>query len=76
MELPDGRLAALSQYDGVRISNDGFKTITQIVERTPFNSPTLIYSATAKAFFILHNDCGNLVLPDAVMRADFDYEAN
>lgn len=74
-ELPDGRLAILTQYEGIKISDDGFESVTQIVERTPFYTPGFAYSARDKAFFIWHTDCGDKVLEDAVMRADFDYEA-
>jgi photosystem II stability/assembly factor-like uncharacterized protein len=74
-ELPDGRLATLTQYEGIKISDDGFETRTQLTEPTPFYTLGFTYSAHEKAFFVWHNDCGDKVLEDAVMRADFDYEA-
>ncbi len=76
VELPDGRLATLTQYEGIKVSDDNFETRVQVTEPTPFYTPGFSYSATEKAFFVWHNDCGDKVLDDAVMRANFDYEVD
>lgn len=74
-ELPDGRLAVLTPTGGIKVTNDDFVTLTQVVQRTPYTTGGFTYSVSAKAFFISHSDCGVKVLDDAIMRADFDYEA-
>jgi hypothetical protein len=78
VELPDGSLAAVG-FDHLQRSTDGGKTWTPIGEPLPFsifgNQLTLTYSAALKTFFLSHWDCDNLVLPDAVMAAGFDYAA-
>jgi photosystem II stability/assembly factor-like uncharacterized protein len=75
LELPDGRFALLTQRDGVKLADKDFKKVTQIIEPIPFLPTGLVYSPSAKAFFVWHADCGNAVLDDAILRADFDYEA-
>jgi photosystem II stability/assembly factor-like uncharacterized protein len=75
LELPDGRFATLTRANGIEIWADEFEAVTQVTERTPFSPPGFTYSDAAKAFFIWHMDCGTKVLDDAIMRADFDYEA-
>lgn len=73
LQLPDGRLAIIGMYDGIKISDDGFATWQQLTDRTPFYSAGFTYSVPNLAFYIWHSDCGDKVLDDAVMRADFDY---
>lgn len=76
LELPDGRLAMMSRYEGVKVADADFTTLTQVSERPPFDSDGLVYSEPNRAFFIWNADCGEVVLDDAIMRADFDYEAD
>jgi hypothetical protein len=74
IELPDGRLATLSASNVV-VSADSGATWQPASTRLPYgDSSGFIYSAHQKAFFIKHFDCGKTVLPDALMRFDFDYE--
>jgi len=73
LQLPDGRLAIIGLYDGIKISSDGFAKWQQLTERPPFYSAGFTYSVPNQAFYIWHSDCGNKVLDDAVMRVKFDY---
>jgi photosystem II stability/assembly factor-like uncharacterized protein len=77
-ELPDGRIAILGR-DHILISADKGETWTPIGEPLPYpgggydgaRGPT--YSARTKTFYIWRWDCGDRVLPDAIMSAGFDY---
>jgi len=74
IELPDGRIVAIGPKTLVVSSNHGI-TWDYASAYLPFATPAgVVYSATQRAFFLWHNDCGNVVLDDAVMRFDFDYE--
>jgi len=75
LQLPDGRLAMLSRYEGVKVVDADFTNLTQVTEKLPFGSDGLIYSVPNRAFFVWNEDCGEVVLDNAIMRADFDYEA-
>src|SRR4029078_675095 len=73
IELPDGRLAAISG-SAIVFSSDGGMSWQPATESLPFGDPVgVAYSAQQRAFFVWHFDCGNTVLPDAIMRHDFDY---
>ena len=78
VELPDGRVATLSQGN-VLVSADHGASWTTACAVLPFKDARgLAYSKQQKAFFIWHFSCGNpplKVLPDAIMRCDFDFEA-
>jgi photosystem II stability/assembly factor-like uncharacterized protein len=72
VELPDGRVVTIGNGHLV-ISKDQGKTWAQILPNPPFKPNGVTYSARTKTFFIWHNDCGNVVLPDAIASAGFDY---
>jgi hypothetical protein len=74
IELPDGRIASIGP-DRVVLSSDGGVSWTPIGEPVPHRGG-LAYSSATKTFFVWHNDCGNVVLADAVMSAGFDYTAD
>jgi photosystem II stability/assembly factor-like uncharacterized protein len=81
IELPDKRIAALGmQY--VLISADGGATWKPGSAALPYgDAGGVYYSVQRKAFFVWHNTCPQNVAmvpvpPDAVMRFDFDYQAN
>jgi photosystem II stability/assembly factor-like uncharacterized protein len=72
VELPDGRIAAVGTKSLVATSDHGasWKAISPAL---PFSDPSgLVYSTQQKAFFIKHAQCKDSVLPDAIMRFDFD----
>jgi photosystem II stability/assembly factor-like uncharacterized protein len=74
IELPDGRIAALAPY--VVVSADHGKSWRPVTSEPPFKAEGLAYSAFQKAFFVWHSTCDSKVPADAVMRFDFDYEAD
>jgi hypothetical protein len=57
------------------ISGDRAVTWWPIGPALPYLPDGLIYSPQRKAFFIWRGDCHDEVLPDAVMRLDFDPSA-
>jgi hypothetical protein len=71
IELFDGRLVSVGGST-LMISSDGGSTWSPIGATLPYTPTSFIYSLNRKAFFISHSDCGNAVLPDAVMRLDYD----
>jgi photosystem II stability/assembly factor-like uncharacterized protein len=73
LQLPDGRVAVVSRYEGIKISDDGFATVRQVTARVPWDTAGFTYSVPNLAFYAWHSDCGEKVLDDAVMRVDFDY---
>ena len=74
IQLPDGRIVAIGPETLVISANEGL-TWDYASANLPFSTPDgVVYSASEKAFFLWHNDCGNVVLNDALMRFDFDYE--
>ena len=73
IELPDGRLAAVTQT-AVVVSNDFGETWEYVTPELPYQAAGIAYSEHRKAFYFWHGDCGDFVLPDAIMRFDFDYE--
>jgi hypothetical protein len=80
VELPDGRIAALSTEQRVVISSDRGKTWK--IESPPMemtgngNGVGLAYSAQRRAFFGTRDACAERIpVPEySVMRYDFDYE--
>jgi len=74
IELPDGRLAAIGGK-GVKVSADQGATWTPVLEPTPFQPAGVIYAPQRQAFFVWQWDCGNKVLPNAVMRHDYPIES-
>jgi photosystem II stability/assembly factor-like uncharacterized protein len=76
IELPDGTLVTIG-VDHLLRSSDRGASWSPIGEPLPFKAATdsggLTYSSQTKTFFIWHADCGNSVLPNAIMSAGFDY---
>jgi photosystem II stability/assembly factor-like uncharacterized protein len=74
IELPDGRLVAFGPQSLVISSNHG-QLWDYLSPRFPHvDEMGVTYSTTRKAFYIWRWDCHDEVLPDAIMRFDFDYE--
>ncbi|HLK35106.1 MAG TPA: hypothetical protein VKU41_00050 [Polyangiaceae bacterium] len=74
IELPDGRIATLAS-NHVMASKDHGATWQLASAELPYpDAVGVTYSAQRKAFYVWHNDCNGVVLPDAVMRFDFDYQ--
>jgi photosystem II stability/assembly factor-like uncharacterized protein len=73
VELPDGRILMLGG-DHVVVSADGGGSWTPIGDPLPFAAVGLAFSAQSKTLYVWHNDCGEVVLPDAIMSAGFDPE--
>ena len=72
VELPDKRIVVI-QGDHLVISSDGGATFTPIGETLPFKAAGVTYSVERRTFFIWQWDCGNIVLPNAIASAGFDY---
>lgn len=71
IELPDKRLVVVGG-DHLLISSNGAKDWSPIGEPLPFAPSGVTYSALEKTFYIWHWDCGETVLPDAIMSAGFE----
>ena len=67
IELPDGRIASLGNQHVV-ISSDHGRSWQPIGPQLPFTPVGLAYSDFDKAFYIWQFDCGNKVLPNAIMK--------
>jgi len=77
-ELPDGRVAIVGK-DHIQISSDKGVTWKAIGDPLPYGGGSsggargLTYSARTKTFWIYKQDCGNVVMSNAIMSAGFDY---
>lgn len=77
-ELPDGRIVVVGK-DHLQISSDKGGTWKPIGDPLPYGGGSsggargLTYSARTKTFYVYKQDCGNVVLPNAIMSAGFDY---
>jgi photosystem II stability/assembly factor-like uncharacterized protein len=77
-ELPDGRVVILGK-DHLLISSDKGQSWKPIGEPLPYpgggydGARGPAYSARTKTFYVWRWDCGNSVLPNAIMSAGFDY---
>jgi photosystem II stability/assembly factor-like uncharacterized protein len=67
IELPDHRVVGATA-NRMMITSDAGKTWAPFGAAAPYAVHMLTYSAMLKAFFIRKADCGNAVLPDAVMK--------
>jgi hypothetical protein len=67
IELPDGRIVSLS-YQHVMISSDHGVTWQAYGPQLPFTPVGIAYADSDKAFYIWQFDCGNAVLPNAIMK--------
>lgn len=74
VELPDGRIAAMANY--IVVSDDRGQSWKPVTAPVPFMANGFTYSAFQKAFVAWHATCDSSVPSDAIMRYDFDYEAN
>ena len=70
VELPDGRIVAVGG-DHLIISEDAGASWTNIGEPLPYQAAGVTYSRSQRAFYIWRNDCGDVVLDDAIMSAGF-----
>ena len=67
IELPDGRLVSLSSQT-VMISSDHGSNWNPFGPPLPFRPVGITYSNADNSFYIWQFDCGNKVLPNAVMK--------
>jgi hypothetical protein len=67
IELPDGRIASLDR-EHVVISSDYGQSWRPVGPPLPFTPVGLVYSDFDKAFYVWQFDCGNKVLPNAIMK--------
>jgi photosystem II stability/assembly factor-like uncharacterized protein len=72
IELPDGRIVAAGPKT-LMISGDKGVTFAPVGPSLPYTPNAITYSPYRNAFYIVHFDCKNAVLPDAVSRSGFDY---
>jgi photosystem II stability/assembly factor-like uncharacterized protein len=75
VELPDGRILAV-RGDHVAVSADQGESFAPIGETLPFKAAGVIYSVAQRTLFVWQWDCGDIVLPNAIASAGFDYEAD
>jgi hypothetical protein len=79
VQLPDGRIAALTSEQLIVSSDQGatWKNESPALPMADNGFGTITYSAQQKAFFVTHYSCGsgNVPVPkDSILRYDFDYE--
>ena len=67
IELPDGRIVSLSSQH-VMISSDHGSSWNPFGPPLPFRPVGITYSKADNSFYIWQFDCGNKVLPNAVMK--------
>jgi photosystem II stability/assembly factor-like uncharacterized protein len=70
IELPQQGIA-IATTTGLYISLNGGTSWSPVGPTFPFVPQSLAYSTDRKAFFVSHWDCGNKVLPDAIMQLDW-----
>lgn len=75
VELPDTRIAVLAGRR-ILVSADHGATYRIATADLGFDAAGIAYSAFHRAFFAWHPSCTAIVPSDAVMRYDFDYEAD
>ena len=67
IELPDGRIVSLSSRH-IMISSDHGVSWQPFGPQLPFTPVGITYSDFDKSFYIWQFDCGNKVLPNAIMK--------
>lgn len=67
IELPDGRIVSASSTN-LLVSSDGGVSWTSFGAQLPYTPANIMYSPSEGAFYISRWDCGNVVLPNAIMR--------
>jgi hypothetical protein len=67
IELPDGRIVSLSRQH-VMISSDHGVNWQPFGPQLPFAPVGISYSDSDRSFYIWQSDCGNKVLPNAIMK--------
>ena len=67
IELPDGRVVSLG-FQHVMISSDHGVNWQSFGPQLPFTPVGISYSDSDKSFYIWQFDCGNKVLPNAIMK--------
>jgi len=72
-ELPDGRIAVLSDRKILLTSDEG-KTWQVVTTDLPFVATGFFYSPFRRAFYAWHFTCDDKVPDDGLLRYDFDYE--
>jgi hypothetical protein len=70
IELPDGRIVGLSSQH-VMISSDHGVNWQPFGPQLPFAPVGITYADSDKSFYIWQFDCGNKVLPNAIMKLWF-----
>jgi photosystem II stability/assembly factor-like uncharacterized protein len=78
-ELPDGRVVTLGG-DHLLITSDQGRTWKPIGRKMPYSAENckiygFTYSVLLKRFFLIHNNCSGMLLPDAIYSCPFDYES-
>jgi photosystem II stability/assembly factor-like uncharacterized protein len=74
IELPDGRIGAVSERRVV-LSSDQGETWRVVTTELPFTPNGIAYSAAGKRFYAYHWTCQDAVPEDAVVSYAFDVEA-
>jgi photosystem II stability/assembly factor-like uncharacterized protein len=75
IEIPDGRIVSITSENSLVASADGGETWTPIAPPLPYSPAGVTYSAGRGAFLIWRSDCGDLVLPNAIMSLDMTFTA-
>jgi hypothetical protein len=73
VELPDGRILSV-KGDHVAVTANQGETWDPVGETLPFKAAGVVYSAPTKTLYVWQWDCGDIVLPDAIATAGFDFE--
>jgi photosystem II stability/assembly factor-like uncharacterized protein len=75
LELPDGRLAAVSGDQVVVSADQGFSWAT-VGEAAPHIIKSFTYLPARKAFYASTDSCNMAIPRNAIIKLDFDYETN
>jgi hypothetical protein len=77
IELPDGRIVSISAPYLIISADHGttWRFFGPLLQ-TGLTPGGIAHSPFRKAIYLWKNDCGPVVLPDAIQRFDFDYQAH